>query len=78
MDTDADIRTWWTRPRAWRRPAQANERFWVEEEVLVLRGAVLVDQLSWSEPLDDTERERYDAALTLKAELLQRQGHLNV
>ena len=61
--------TRWFQPREWRTHLLAEEPYWVEHEVLVLRGDLLVEQLSWSGPLSDDARAAYDQALTLTASL---------
>ena len=63
------VTTRWFQPREWRMHLLADEPYWVEHEVLVLRGDLLVEQLSWSVPLGHGARAVYDQALTLTASL---------
>jgi hypothetical protein len=66
--TGSDLTVRWARPREWRKHALANDPHWVEEEVTVVLGHHLVDQLSWNQPLEDEARRLIDAALALKWE----------
>ena len=63
------ITTRWFTPCEWRTHLLADEPYWVEEEVLVLRGDVLVEQLSWSTPLSADARAAYDQAMIRLGEL---------
>ena len=66
---ETSVTTAWFRPREWRTHLLADEPHYVAEEVLVLVGDVLVDQLSWSMPLVAEQRQDYDEALQIKASL---------
>jgi hypothetical protein len=64
----SDLTVRWARPREWRQHCLADGPHWVEEEVTVVMGHHLVDQLSWSDPLADDARRLIDAALAVKWE----------
>lgn len=63
------VTTAWFQPHEWRTHLLADEPYFVAEEVMVLVGDVLVDQLSWSSPLVAEQRQDYDDALQIKASL---------
>ena len=65
----SSVTTAWFQPHEWRPHLLADEPHYVAEEVLVLVGDVLVDQLSWSTPLVAERRQDYDDALHIKASL---------
>jgi hypothetical protein len=60
---ESHVRFVWRCPREWRQHALGHEPYWVEEELLLLQGTQRLAQLSFDEPLDDRERERFEHAL---------------
>jgi hypothetical protein len=69
-DATSGISVAWSHPRTWQSHPLGAERHWVETEVAVTRDGLVIDQLSWSAPLSDTELAVHDQAILAKWRLL--------